>query len=201
MTVEVDAKKVAAHAPKAEFKKKWNLVPANHPLLSTKLENFDLKNPPVDPVELATDMLAHMRYFGGIGLSANQLGLPYRVFVTEGDPGFACFNPRITAHAGEEVLMDEGCLSYPGLYIKKKRPQMIRVRFFSPTGEPIVKRFSGITARIFMHEMEHMDGENYLDGVNNIVLQRAKKKQQNLLRRVRRQSEGRSKHGTGKRRR
>ena len=97
--------------------------------------------------------------------------------------------------------MDEGCLSYPGLYIKKKRPQMIRVRFFSPTGEPIVKRFSGITARIFMHEMEHMDGENYLDGVNNIVLQRAKKKQQNLLRRVRRQSEGRSKHGTGKRRR
>ena len=53
--------------------------------ISSKLENFDLKNPPVDPVELATDMLAHMRYFGGIGLSANQLGLPYRVFVTEGD--------------------------------------------------------------------------------------------------------------------
>ena len=76
---------------------------------------------------------------------------------------------------------------------------MIRVRFFSPTGEPIVKRFSGITARIFMHEMEHMDGENYLEGVNNIVLQRAKKKQQNLLRRVRRESEGRSKHGKRRR--
>ena len=105
---EVDAKKAAAHATRVEFKKKWDLVPANHPLLSTKLENFDLKNPPVDPVELATDMLAHMRHYGGIGLSANQLGLPYRVFVTEGDPGFACFNPRITAHAGEEVLMDEG---------------------------------------------------------------------------------------------
>ena len=43
MTVEVDPKKVAAHATKVEFKKKWNLVPANHPLLSTKLENFDLK--------------------------------------------------------------------------------------------------------------------------------------------------------------
>ena len=68
---EVDAKKAAAHATRVEFKKKWDLVPANHPLLSTKLENFDLKNPPVDPVELATDMLAHMRHYGGIGLSAN----------------------------------------------------------------------------------------------------------------------------------
>ena len=198
---EVDAKKAAAHAPKVEFKKKWNLVPANDPLLSTKLELFDFKNPPVDPVELATEMLAHMRHYGGIGLSANQLGLPYRVFVTEGDPGFACFNPRITAFAGEEKLLDEGCLSYPGLYIKKKRPDMIRVRFFSPTGKPIVKRFAGITSRIFQHELEHMDGENYLDGVNNLVLQRAKKKQQNLLRRVRREVEGRSKHGTGQRRR
>ena len=182
MTVEVDAKKVAAHAPKAEFKKKWNLVPANHPLLSTKLENFDLKNPPVDPVELATDMLAHMRYFGGIGLSANQLGLPYRVFVTEGDPGFACFNPRITAFAGDEVLMDEGCLSYPGLYIKKKRPQMIRVRFFDPYGNPVVKRFSGMTSRIFQHEMEHMQGELFIDNVSDFKLKSAMKKRKILKR-------------------
>ena len=200
MTVEVDQKKAQAHATKIEFKKKWNLVPTNDPLLSTKLENFDFKNPPVDPVQLVEDMLGHMRHFGGIGLSANQLGLPYRVFVTEGDPGFACFNPRITAFAGDEVLMDEGCLSYPGLYIKKKRPQMIRVRFFDPYGNPVVKRFSGMTSRIFQHEMEHMDGENYLDGVNNLVLQRAKRKQELLLRKVRRQVEGRSKHGTGRRR-
>ena len=187
--------------PQDDFKKKYNLVDETDPILSTKMDRFDFQNPPTDPEELGKELLAHMRYFGGIGLSANQLGLPYRVFVTEGDPGFACFNPKITAFAGEEVLMDEGCLSYPGLYIKKKRPQMIRVRFFSPTGTPIVKRFAGMTARIFQHEMEHMDGENYLDGVNNLVLQRAKKKQQNLLRRVRREIEGRSKHGTGKRRR
>ena len=200
MTVEVDQKKAQAHATKIEFKKKWNLVPTNDPLLSTKLENFDFKNPPVDPVELVEDMLGHMRHFGGIGLSANQLGLPYRVFVTEGDPGFACFNPRITAFAGDEVLMDEGCLSYPGLYIKKKRPEMIRVRFFDPYGNPVVKRFNGMTSRIFQHEMEHMEGENYLDGVNNLVLQRAKRKQELLLRKVRRQVQGRSKHGTGRRR-
>ena len=143
--------------PQDDFKKKYNLVDETDPILSTKMDRFDFQNPPVDPEELGKDLLAHMRYFGGIGLSANQLGMPYRVFVMEGSPGFICFNPRISAFAGDEVQLDEGCLSYPGLYIKKKRPQLIRVRFFSPTGEPIVKRFSGITARIFMHEMEHMD--------------------------------------------
>ena len=184
---EVDAKKAAAHATRVEFKKKQDLVPANHPLLSTKLENFDLKNPPVDPVGLATDMLAHMRHYGGIGLSANQLGLPYRVFVTEGDPGFACFNPRITAHAGEEVLMDEGCLSYPGLYIKKKRPQMIRVRFFSPTGEPIVKRFSGMTSRIFQHENEHMNGYVFTDLVSKFKLKRAEEARKKMVKKFARE--------------
>ena len=196
--VDIDPEKIAAHVPKVQFKKKYNLVPANHYLLSTKLEIFDFKNPPTDPEELGLDLLAHMRHFGGIGLSANQLGLPYRVFCTEGEPGFVCFNPRITAFAGEDRLLDEGCLSYPGLYIKKKRPDMIRVRFFDPFGNPVVKRFSGITSRIFQHEIEHLDGENYLDDVDTMVLQRAKKKQQNLLRKVRRQMEGRGKHSKGK---
>ena len=198
MTVEVEPKKLAAHAPHVEFRKKYNLVPANHPLLRTKLEIFDFKNPPTDPEELGLDLLAHMRHFGGIGLSANQLGLPYRVFCTEGEPGFVCFNPRITAFAGEPRLLDEGCLSYPGLYIKKKRPDMIRVRFFTPTGQPVVKRFNGVTSRIFQHECEHLDGESYLEDVDSLVLQRARKKQQNLLKRVRRQVEGRGKHSKGK---
>jgi len=95
-----------------EFKKKYNLVEPSHSLLRTKLEKFDFNNPPVDPVELGIDMLAHMRYYGGIGLSANQLGLPYRVFVMEGEPGFVCFNPVITASAGEDILLDEGCLTF-----------------------------------------------------------------------------------------
>ena len=141
-----------------------------------------------------------MRYYGGIGLSANQLGLPYRVFVMEGDPGFVCFNPRITAKAGEDVLLEEGCLSYPGLYIKKKRPAMIRCNFQDPFGNSITKRFTGISSRIFQHEYEHLEGENFLDGVSRLQLDNARRKQRNLLRRVKREVQGKSKHGTGKRR-
>ena len=79
-----------------EFKKKYNLVAANDEILNTPLENFDMKNPPVDPEELAKELVGHIRHFGGIGLSANQLGLPYRVFTMEGDPAFVCFNPNLS---------------------------------------------------------------------------------------------------------
>ena len=132
-----------------------------------------------------------MRYFGGIGLSANQLGLPYRVFVMEGDPGFVCFNPTITAYAGELVNLDEGCLSYPGLYVKKKRRGLIRVRFQDPYGNPCVKKFSGMSARIFQHEMEHMEGELFIDSVSDFKLKSAMKKRKILKRKVeRRQRNG-----------
>ena len=73
---------------KEEFKKKYNLVDPSDELLRNKVPMFDMNNPPVDPQELGLDLLKHMRHFGGIGLSANQVGLPYRVFVMEGDPGF-----------------------------------------------------------------------------------------------------------------
>ena len=170
-----------------EFEKKYDLVPSSDELLSTKLPRFNFNEPPVDPQELGIDLLKHMRYFGGIGLSANQLGLPYRVFVMEGDPGFVCFNPTITASAGEDVMLDEGCLTYPGLFIKKKRSNLIRVRFMDPFGNPCVKKFTGMTARIFQHEMEHLDGENFLEGIGDFALRRAKERQQKLLEKVRRQ--------------
>jgi len=171
-----------------EFKKKYNLVEPSHSLLRTKLEKFDFNNPPVDPVELGTDMLAHMRYYGGIGLSANQLGLPYRVFVMEGEPGFVCFNPVITASAGEDILLDEGCLTFPGFYLKKRRPEMIRVRFMDPYGNPCVKKFNGMSARCFQHELEHLEGGNFMEGVSDLVLQRAKDKQRKLLRQLRKRT-------------
>ena len=170
---------------KKEFEKKYNLIPSDDSLLQNKLELFDFNNPPVDPEELSKDLLEHMKHFGGIGLSANQVGLPYRVFVMVGD--IVCFNPKITAYAGEELMLDEGCLSYPGLYIKKRRPEMIRCRYFDATGKASVHRYSGMTSRIFQHEYEHMEGESFLDGIGEFALRRAKEKQQKLIKKVGRQ--------------
>ena len=78
---------------------------------------------------------------------------------------------------------------------------MIRVRFTDPFGNVCTKKFAGMSSRIFQHEFEHMEGDNFLIGVSRLALDNAKRKQRNLLRRVKRETEGRSKHGTGKRRR
>lgn len=178
-----------------QFVKKYNLVEPSHPLLATQLPRFDFANPPVDPIELAKDLLKHMKHYKGIGLSANQLGLPYRVFAMEGDPGFVCFNPTITATGEEIVTLDEGCLTFPGLFLKVKRPQTIRVRFQDPYGTVCIKKFSGMTARVFQHEYEHMEGEFYINNVSRLAFERARDKQRKLLKRVRqdqkRQANGR----------
>lgn len=170
-----------------KFKKKYNLVEPNHPGLRKPVEKFDFNNPPTDPVVLAQDLVGHMRYFGGIGISANQLGLPYRVFCMEGEPALVCFNPVITGTMGEDVLMEEGCLTWPGFYLKKRRPSTIRVRFTDPWGDTVTKKFVGLSARIFLHEFEHMEGDNFLMGESDFKLRRARDKQQKMLRKLQRQ--------------
>ena len=195
MTVEVDAKKVAAHAPKAEFKKKWNLVPANHPLLSTKLENFDLKNPPVDPVELATDMLAHMRYFGGIGLSANQLGLPFNMFVLGDHPGMekglkmTCFNPMIISASADQVMMKEGCLTFPFVFLNISRPRKVTVKYEDENGDLKEGHLDGMISRVFQHEYDHMLGKTFVDGVSKMKLDMAYKKAEKQMKKYKKMRE------------
>ena len=166
------------------FKKKYDLVAPNEIVLNKPLEKFDFSNPPVDPIELAQELVGHMRHFGGIGLSANQLGLPYRVFCMEGEPAMVCFNPVITASAGEDVMLDEGCLTYPGFYLKKSRPSIVRVRFTDPFGDASVHKFVGMSARVFLHEMEHMEGKNFMMGVSDFKLRRAKDAQEKLLKKL-----------------
>jgi peptide deformylase len=168
------------------FKKKYNLIPSDHPILNTAAEEFNFSDPQVDAYELANDLASHMKHFNGIGIAAPQLGLPYKVFAMNGDPLFVCFNPKITAVSGE-AMMDEGCLSFPGLYLKIKRPSDIRVRFQDYNGDLHVKKFSGMTARVFQHEFEHMEGDKFTDQVSDFVLRRAVEKQKKVLNKVRKQ--------------
>jgi len=143
------------------------LVEPNDPILVTKMENFSFSNPPVDPYELARDLVQFMYDNNGIGLAANQVGLPYRVFAMRGHPqNFVCFNPRIVQPSAQQIILEEGCLTYPGLLVKIKRPQHVRVRFTMPNGEVRTDTFIGMTARIFQHELDHLDGVKFFDRAN-----------------------------------
>jgi peptide deformylase len=135
------------------------LVERNDPILTTLCQPFDFKNPPFDPIEFAKDLVKFMYDNNGIGLAANQVGVPFRVFAMRGQPeNFVCFNPKIVQPSEMQIELEEGSLTYKGLIVKDTRPQHVRVRFTTPNGETMTRQFTGMTSRVFQHELDHLDG-------------------------------------------
>lgn len=133
----------------------YDLLPDTHPLLTQEMTDL----PPKDQRwEIALNLINTMKAKKGIGLAANQVGLPYRCFVMDGVPPLAIFNPRVIDMSTEEIILEEGCLTFPGLNVKIKRPKHIKVRYEDADGEVHTEKFTGMTARIFLHEMDHLNG-------------------------------------------
>ncbi len=160
-------------------------VPEDSEILLTECKDFDFTNPPHDPKELAQALHDTMVKSDGLGLSANQVGIPYKVFVMRtGDEPFAMFNPKIVDMSNKEISMKEGCLSFPLLYLNVKRPDAVRIRFQNEHGETNTKRFIGMTARIALHEFDHMLGKVYTQKASTFETQRALRKRMILKRKV-----------------
>lgn len=153
-----------------------NLVPKDDPILKTKLEPFDWVKPPTDPIQLAKDLTETMLFNNGLGLAANQVGLPHRVFVIKSDPIICAFNPIIVDQTEDETYLDEGCLSAPQLFLKIKRPKIIRVRFTMPNTEVVTEKYIGMTARVFLHEIDHLNGIFFTQRVSKLELEIAMRK-------------------------
>jgi peptide deformylase len=161
------------------------LVPESATVLHEECLQFDFANPPYDPKELAQALHDKMISQDGLGLSANQVGIPYRVFVMRtGDAPFAIFNPKIVDVSDKEIPMKEGCLSYPLLFLSVKRPDSIRIRFQNEEGETRTEKFIGMTARIAQHEFDHMLGKVYTQKASAFETQRAMRKRMILKRKV-----------------
>ena len=118
------------------------LLHYKEPLLKEEMEAFNFDDPQTDPIELAHDLAQTMIHNNGIGLSANQIGLPYRAFAIKANPIIVCFNPRLVDVSSGTEIMEEGCLSFPGLIVKVKRPVMIKVRYAEPNGNVVTTKFS-----------------------------------------------------------
>lgn len=152
-----------------------------HDTLVQKSTQWDFENDG-DALQLEADMIAFMEQNHGIGLAANQIGIAKRVFVIgskkiEGFPEpFAVFNPVITEVSEEQTLDNEGCLSYPNLWLSIKRPSVIQVSFQDSHGNTHEVGMSGLIARCFQHEYEHLDGVCFVDKVSTMKLQLAMKR-------------------------
>ncbi len=157
----------------------------NFEILHQKIDLFDFNDPPVDPVKLASDLVNTCKEFKGIGLAANQCGLKYRVFVmgTE-DEYVAFFNPTIISYSNECSMMEEGCLSFPDLFLKISRPEKIHVKYQDYAGKQKEISFSGITARCFLHEYDHLEGKDFTQVAKPLALKMGKDKRTKLNRRL-----------------
>jgi peptide deformylase len=104
----------------------------------------------------------------GIGLAANQVDLPLRLFVANlhADPNegeeFVFINPVISRPRGSEEA-EEGCLSFPGLYGQLVRPKQVRISAFDINGKEITLDLDGLIARAAQHEYDHLDGVVFTD--------------------------------------
>lgn len=152
-----------------------------HQSLVEKSEPWDFTKD-TDAEKLEKAMCQFMLDNRGIGLAANQIGITKRVFVMGSYtvPGFpepfALFNPKIIEASKEMILDQEGCLSYPGLYLTVKRPSWIVAEYQNSKGDTIEARFEGYLSKCFQHELDHLDGVCFVDKVSQMKLQLAMKK-------------------------
>ena len=137
---------------------------------------FDFENPPEDPKEIEKNMAEAMDKFGGLGLSANQVGLPYRMFVMRTQDGTqAFFNPVLTKISQETDLLKEGCLSFPDIYLMIKRSKVVEMQYQDADGEEHLTTLDGIGARCVQHEIDHLNGILFLQRASSLKLERALK--------------------------
>lgn len=157
------------------------LVDENNLVLKKVAEPYDWEKEP-KPENIVMDMIKIMYLRGGIGLAAPQVGISKRILVM-GTPekSYICINPEIIS--GEGNINDiEGCLSFPGLFLHVKRYEKIKVKYQNILGEFKEEEFDGIIARVFQHELDHLNGVCFVDKVGKLSLKLATARRKKNLR-------------------
>lgn len=128
---------------------------------------------------MVREMFDLMYQAKGIGLAANQVELPYRLFVLnlESDPKardqeYVFINPVLTQRKGSGEA-EEGCLSIPGLYGDVRRPERVTVNAFDLAGKELTLELDGLFARAVQHEIDHLDGVLFIDRLSATRMQDA----------------------------
>ena len=154
----------------------YQLVKEADKVLRTPPLEFDFENPTHDPKEVEKDLAEAMEKFGGLGLSANQVGVDVRMFVMrtqDGIQGF--FNPELTRVSQETDLLKEGCLSFPDIYLMIKRSKVVEMKYFDADGKEHITSLDGLGARCVQHEIDHLNGIVFLQRASKLKLERALK--------------------------
>jgi peptide deformylase len=133
-------------------KEELELIHFTDERLNTRPPAFDFEKDGDKAEELSTVLYEKMLEWDGAGLSANQVGLPYRVFVVGNkEQKLAFFNPTILGVSHEKIAIEEGCLSFPGFYLTLQRPKEVVIEWQNEKGETQNGKFQGLGARVILH--------------------------------------------------
>lgn len=150
--------------------------------LDQEVKDVNLENPGFDPLELKEQMIDFMLDNNGIGLAANQIGLDAKVFVfgDSKENSTICFNPTVLQYTKDTAVDIEGCLSFPDMYVKIKRPQEILARWYDENFQEQVVKIEGYSAKVYLHEFDHLMGITIKDRVSKLKWDMAVKKARKL---------------------
>lgn len=122
---------------------------------------------------LVADMIATLQEANGLGLAAPQVGVSKRIFIADlsaldlAESLRVFINPEILESTGE-VVLEEGCLSFPGIYQKISRPEKVKIRATDLDGKSFEMEASGMMARAILHEYDHLEGKLFIDHLSSI---------------------------------
>ena len=146
------------------------------PVLRRRAARVDAVTPDVRAT--IADMIDTMYDEVGLGLAAPQIGVSLRLMVVadeEGRAARALVNPVITEQGGE-VVAEEGCLSLPGIFAPVKRAEWVRLEAQDPDGKAVAITARGLRARVFQHEIDHLDGVLFIDRLDPVARDRIKRR-------------------------
>ena len=148
---------------------------AEEKFLRRKTSDFDFtKFTKKDITELVARMRRIMHKANGIGLSANQIGLNMNMFIAEipdaagANKFYSVFNPKIEKVGDEVNVYEEGCLSIPGKWGDVPRADRIAISGFDKNGKPVKYKAWGLLARVFQHEIDHLNGKLFIDRAKKV---------------------------------
>jgi peptide deformylase len=122
-----------------------------------------------------------------LGASACQIGVDLAMFAMDtGERIRVCINPQIVAAAVNMEMQEEGCLSYPGLRLKIKRPDSVVVRYLDIDGQEVTEQLDGLEARVWLHEYDHTMGICFTDRASKLSIDMAKKRLNKIMKRSKR---------------
>jgi peptide deformylase len=137
------------------------------------------------PEELVRAMSKFMADNGGVGLAAPQLGIKKRIFIMGNFTKLvACINPKIVSLSEDRKNDLEGCLSFPDLFMRVKRPTSAVVQYYTVSGELIERELTGLECRVFLHEYDHLIGVTFDQRVGDLSFKMAKDKRKKELKKL-----------------